>query len=531
MKIFAYIKYIKNMGMKNIFIKLLNRKDQYIIERNYYKNYKININSLDKQKYNECKISIVVPLYKTPTRYLVDMIDSVKNQSYNNWELCLVNAGNSHENMKIIESYCKNDDRILLKNIEDNLGIANNTNIGIEYANGDYIGFLDHDDILVEDAMYEVNKCIQEEKPDVIYSDEDKTNDRGKKKFFPHIKSDWAPTSLMSYNYICHFLVVKKELIDKYGKISSDYEGSQDYEFIMRICMNANNIVHIPKILYHWRVNSNSTAGNIFNKNYALESGKKAIREYYMRKNIEMKVEDSCNLGAYISSLKNMYKKQINLIIYGNTKFTMGKNICSLDKYDINIFFHEIKNNKIYDKNGNEISNHLFTEKIKVNEYTLVCNEYVEIIDDTLMENLIPPILENNVVISSPMILRSKNIIRSMGLFSNNGELEPIYGDKNFNLSGYMGRLHISQNVIAVEPLIFLTKTDFFINDIEYSHLEYKKWIDLCMRIYNQKKYISVNPNSKALYLKKDKIIKSKIDISVDPYIKVLEYLDKNNYY
>ena len=231
------------------------------------------------------KISIVVPLYNTNTKFFRELLFTLHFQTYKNWELCL--ADGSSERLSEIELMCSKDPRIKYSFIGENKGISGNTNEALKLATGDYIGLLDHDDLLPLNCLYEVVKAINEN-PEIeyIYTDEDKIEDVESKRYDPHFKPDYAPDFLMSGNYICHFSVFKKELMNKLEGFRSDYDGAQDFDIILRATENVKdikNIKHIPKILYHWRIHEGSTAANFEVKSYAIEAGEKAIQDHLIR--------------------------------------------------------------------------------------------------------------------------------------------------------------------------------------------------------------------------------------------------------
>ena len=522
MKYSKLINYIKYLGVKRFLYKVINKIEQKRIEKNYYtKNMKT------KEDYRcqetQARISIIVPIYNTPKKYLIEMIESVIAQIYDNWELCLIDAGSSKENKEIIIDYCAVDQRIVYKELLKNEGIALNTNYGIDIATGDYITFLDHDDLLTRDALYEVNEVIQRSNPDIIYSDEDKINEQGTRVFCPHIKSVWAPTTLRSYNYICHLFVLKRDMIDKYGNIEKGFEGSQDFEFITRMCSKTNKIIHIPKILYHWRINENSTAGDIFNKQYALESGKKVVTQYYKQKKANVIVSNSNYIGAYNVRLKEKYKSTVNVLIYGSSNQFKTFKYDNLNKYNIKYILYDTERETYTDLKGDSISKSEIEIRLKQSCYTLVCNNGISILDDNILENLIPPLLDEEVVVSAPIILKGCNRIMSMGLYIKDKEVNRLYSNQHILLPGYMGRLQISQNVFSVEPLMFLCKTDFFIEQIKGKYVDIEEWIELSTQLYSEKKYFSVNPNSKVKLVGKYKLKRVFTSLNKDKYIRFLE--------
>ncbi|MEM3036416.1 MAG: glycosyltransferase, partial [Thermoplasmata archaeon] len=247
-----------NILIKNGPIVLLKKINNKIIQRNQYKYYLMYIKKLDEHENNKRKkannlkyrpkFSIIVPVYNTNRKYLKLCIDSVLNQIYNNWELCVVDGGSTKSYIKrILNDYAKKDNRIKVKFLKKNKGIASNSNEALGIATGEFVGFLDHDDELSSDALYEVAKLLNENQDlDLIYSDEDKITTKGK-RINPHFKPDWSPDTLYSYNYITHFLVMNRIIINKLGGFREGYDGAQDYDLLLRATEISNKIAHIPK--------------------------------------------------------------------------------------------------------------------------------------------------------------------------------------------------------------------------------------------------------------------------------------------
>lgn len=244
------------------------------------------------------KISLIVPLFNTPVNFFEELVDCLISQTYTNWELCLAD-GSDESNPKILE-IIKKDKRIKYKFIGENKNIAGNTNEAIEMATGDYIGLLDHDDMLPIFSLFEVVKAINEN-PDVdfIYSDEDKIEGPITNRFDPYFKPDFSQDTLRSNNYITHFSVFRKEIMDELGGERSKYDGAQDFDLILRMSEIAKNIVHIPKVLYHWRVHKDSTARVPDAKPYAYEAGRKALADHIERVGLKGKVDFGETPGVY----------------------------------------------------------------------------------------------------------------------------------------------------------------------------------------------------------------------------------------
>lgn len=236
-------------------------------------------------------ISVAVPVFNTPDKYIIPLIESLKSQTYHNWQLCLADASTNEERAKAIETLSLTDGRIAYRKLSTNSGIASNTNQAIELAKGEFIGFADHDDILSPHAIQEVVDVINKnQEVEVIYSDEDKLSDDGKERSLPFFKPDWSPDLLLGVNYITHFTVVRRSLLDKVGKLRSSYDGSQDYDLLLRLSEKTTNIIHIPKILYHWRLADGSTAKGVGEKNYADDAGQRALKDAVKRRSIKASV-------------------------------------------------------------------------------------------------------------------------------------------------------------------------------------------------------------------------------------------------
>ncbi len=262
------------------------------------------------------KISIVIPLYNTPEDLFRELLFNMYRQTYKNWELCL--ADGSNQKLDYIEKMCK-DSRINYKYLGENKGISGNSNEGLKMVTGDYVALLDHDDLLMPNALYEIVKVINE-KTNIrfIYTDEDKITTIDEPRFDPHFKPDFAPDYLNGNNYICHFSVFKKELMDKLNGFRDEYNGAQDMDIILRMTelVQPKDIYHIPKILYHWRICETSTAGNPETKLYAYESGKKAVQDHINRLGRKGIVErDEKMYGIYKIKYDIISNPKVNILI------------------------------------------------------------------------------------------------------------------------------------------------------------------------------------------------------------------------
>ncbi len=278
---------------------------------------------LDRQRQTEFPymplISIVVPLYRTPEKFLDELIQSVKQQTYRNWELVLSDGSGAQSPLTgLLDRYAKEDSRIRVLHNETQLRIAQNTNAAIEAASGEFIAFGDHDDLFAPDALFECVRLINEHRDaELIYSDEDKVDGAGKKYFQPHFKSDYNPDLLCSMNYFCHLVVVSTDLQRRTGLLDPAYDGAQDYDFVLRCTEQTEpeHIYHIPKILYHWRTHRDSTAENPESKQYAFTAGCRAIQAHYDRIGIPAVVREGQYPGLYDSEYEIQGDPLISILI------------------------------------------------------------------------------------------------------------------------------------------------------------------------------------------------------------------------
>lgn len=309
--------YFKKNGLKNVFYAAAER----ILDQNG-KEYLYEAPSeeaLARQreesgKYS-CLFSILVPAYETKAEYLREMIESVLNQSYPGFELILADASKTGAVRKVAEEYT--DKRIRYVPLAENKGIAENTNAALALAHGDYVGLLDHDDILTKDALFEMAEAIRERSEKggaawLLYSDEDKGNGDMTEFYEPHWKPGLNRDLLFSNNYICHFLVMKRELMQRL-KLRKGYDGAQDYDLVLRAVgelvyeerRGREAVVHVPKVLYHWRCHRNSTAENPGSKEYAYEAGKRALEDFMRQRGWKGNVFHTRHLGFYRIEYEN----------------------------------------------------------------------------------------------------------------------------------------------------------------------------------------------------------------------------------
>ncbi|MCI8307875.1 MAG: glycosyltransferase, partial [Lachnospiraceae bacterium] len=276
----------------------------------------------EKQKDNVSRlsytplISVVIPVYNVSQRLLTECIESVINQSYQNWQLCMADDCSTLPEVKKVLRKYENNPKIDIVYRNENGHISKATNSALELVKGEFVALLDCDDLLTDNALYEVVKRLNENRElDYIYSDEDKIDENSKNRHMPHFKPDWSPDTLMSNMYTCHLSVYRKSIIDKVGGFRVGYEGAQDYDLCLRVTeiIPAKNISHISKILYHWREIASSTASDTGAKPYILEAAFKAKSDAVKRRGLE----------AHIEYIDKIYQYRVNYIPQGNKKVSV----------------------------------------------------------------------------------------------------------------------------------------------------------------------------------------------------------------
>lgn len=447
-----------------------------IKDKNYaawYEKNKVSEEELAIQRNKEFPymplFSILVPVYNTPIPYLREMLDSVRNQTYQKWQLCIANANPENEEVaRILNQYIEMDKRIQTVNVPENLGIAQNTNKALSIAKGDYIGLLDHDDMLAADALFEVAKTVNDENADVIYTNEDKITMSGEKHFQPNFKPEFNLDMLRSNNYICHFFIAKASLMKEIGGFRGEYNGAQDHDMIFRCTERADNIVRIPKVLYHWRMHEQSTAENPESKRYAFDAGKKVIEDHLKRCGESAEVEMTEYPGFYRVKYAIKEKPRVSVVIVKETKSMIPKDtlIKIADDYgrdrvefyvvDGNykgdIEFDGISINTLPWKkecNNTEMLNYGI-EKTK-NEYILVLSSYIIKVSDNYIETFVSNTMRKNVGAVGGKMYFSNGTIKNAGLFiKKDGTIEEVFKKLPRLCVGYMNRQSMQQNMQAI---------------------------------------------------------------------------------
>lgn len=468
------------------------------------------------------KISILVPLYNTPEPFLRDMITSVLNQTYQNWELCLADGSDAEhgEVGRICREYLEKDSRIVYQKLLKNEGISGNTNECLKLATGEYIGLFDHDDILHPSTLYEYVKAVNEQDADYIYCDETTfKNGDINKMLTMHFKPDYAVDNLRANNYICHFSVFAKRLLEGEELFRSRFDGSQDHDMILRMTDRAKHIVHIPKLLYYWRCHEGSVASGIDAKPYVVAAAKGAVADHLRRHGfthfqitstrafetifkIRYEIigdpmisivipnkDHAADLKRCITSIleKSTYENyEIVIVENGSETKEIFDYYTSLKEYDnIRVVTYE----KPEGQNGfNYSAVNNFGVKQTKGDYILLLNNDTEVITVNWMEELLMYAQREDVGATGAKLYYGNKTIQHAGVVLQLGAHRTAghshYGQSRENL-GYMGRLCYAQNVSAVTGACLLVKKSLFeeVGGLDESFAISLNDVDFCLKL------------------------------------------------
>lgn len=487
------IRYLKHYGVRGFYARLLERFEEREVEyQEWYEKNKPSEEELARQRKKKWKepvtISVLVPAYRTPEAFLRQMIESVLNQTYPYLELCI--ADGSGENIsveKVVKEYQAKDQRVRYQRLEKNEGIAGNTNAAIRMATGDYLALFDHDDLLSPNALFEVASTIEKDKADVVYTDEDKVTSDLKEHFQPHFKPDFNPDLLCSNNYICHLFVVKRSLALKLGGQDPAYDGAQDYDFIFRCTEEAEKIVHIAKILYHWRVHQASTADNPTSKMYAFDAGKRAIEAHLQRIGAKAEVSHTKDLGFYRVKYQVQGNPKVSIVIPNkDEKETLKKCLESIwqkttySNYEIILvennsttreirdYYQELNGKNgvrvvYWDKEFNYSAINNFGISYAKGEYILCLNNDITVISPEWMEELLANCQRPEVGIVGARLYYPDNTIQHAGIVLGMGGCAgSLFVGLARSRGGYLHKAALQQDLSAVTAACFMVKKEAF---------------------------------------------------------------------
>lgn len=436
-------------------------------------------------------ISVLIPVYNVVPNLLLECVDSVLNQVYENFEICLVDdASTNEETKKALKELEKKDKRIRVKYRDKNGHISKTTNDALKMAKGEFIALVDNDDTISENALYENVLLLNEHKDaDFIYSDEDKIDLRGR-YCYPHFKPDFSPTTLMSLNYICHFSVIRKSIVEKVGGFEVGLEGAQDHDLFLKISEVTDKIYHIPKVLYHWRMIETSTSMNISNKDYASDKGKIAIENALRRRKLKGTVRKDPLSTYYIVDYELKKEPLVSIIIptrdYAETLETCLKSV--YDKTDYKNFEVIVVNNnsekketfKLFDKYKKEHNNFKVLDanfefnysklnnmavNISKGEFICLLNNDTEVISPDWLKTLVTYASLPYAGAVGPKLLFPDDTVQHAGVILGlGGVASHAYLGKSKDDLGLFGRLRVPYNYGAVTAACLVVKKEKYLS-------------------------------------------------------------------
>ena len=464
------------------------------------------------------KISILVPLYNTPKEFLVEMIESVTGQTYANWELCLADgsdAEHAYVGETCLEYAAKADGRIVYKKLDKNMGISGNTNACLTLASGEFIGLFDHDDVLHPSVLYEYVKAINEQGADYLYCDEItfKSGDINKMLTL-HFKPDYAPDNLRANNYICHFSVFSRELLDGTELFRTQFDGSQDHDMILRLTDNAKKIVHVPRVMYYWRSHAGSVASGIEAKPYAIAAAKGAVAEHLKKHGFEGFAISSTRAFAtifriqyqiigrpkisivipnkdHVEDLKRCVTSILEKSTYDNFEIIIVEN--NSETSEIKEYYETLKGNEkikivTYEGGFNYSAINNFGVRYADGEYILLLNNDTQVITANWLEELLMYAQRKDVGAVGAKLYYGDHTIQHAGVILGLGAHRTAghchYKQERQNL-GYMGRLCYAQNFSAVTGACLMVKKSLYeeVGGLDESFAISLNDVDFCLKL------------------------------------------------
>ena len=529
--------YIAMYGMKRFIVKAVGKLTGKSIKdpTNIYFN-KINPNEArlkeqrDYKFVSNYKFSILIPVYRPDVKFFTLMLDSIVAQTYDNWQICLADgSGEGYTVENVVRPYIEKygEDKVKYIKLENNLGIAENTNAAMRMADGDFIVFGDHDDELHPTALFECMRELERyPQADFIYSDEDKIIEATGHHTEAHFKSDLNMELLRSNNYICHLSVVKKSLADKVGGLYTQFNGSQDHDYVLRCVEKAECVRHIPRILYHWRINDNSTAKSASTKTYANTAGVNAVSAHLKRMGIDGEVKNGVAPGFYDIRYKLTEKPLVSVIIpnkdhlddltrclesmenvnnYHNVEYIVVENNSVLEdtfegykelekKYGDK--FKLVKWDGIF--NYSAINN--FGARYAKGEYILLLNNDTSVIEPDSLRCMLAQCQRAEVGIVGAKLLYDDDTVQHAGvIIGYQGVAGHAFTGIGDNVYGYFARAVLSQELSAVTAACLLTKRSVFdeVGGLDESFEVAFNDIDYCMKVRAAGYKIIYDPHAK----------------------------------
>ncbi len=528
--------YIALYGMKRFMVKVCGKLTGKAKRQthDYFSRINPDERRLDEQRNYQFafrpKFSILIPIYRPNEKYFRLMLESVVNQTYDNWQICLADGGGEGYTVeKVVQPYIDRfgADRVRYVKLTDNLGIAQNTNAAMRLADGDYIVFGDHDDELHPTAFFE---CMRELErfpdADMLYSDEDKIIEDTGKHTEAHFKSDLNLELLRCNNYICHLCVVKKSLVDKVGELRSEYNGSQDHDYVLRCVEQAECVRHIPRILYHWRINENSTAKSASTKTYANTAGVNAVSAHLKRVGVEGNVRDGVAPGFYDVDYSLQDEPLVSVIIPNKDHLDdLTRCIESMENVNNyhNIEYIVVENNSVIDETfaGYEAMEKKYGGRFKLvrwdgifnysainnygiqfakGDYILLLNNDTEVIEPDSLRRMLALCQRPEVGIVGAKLLYDDNTVQHAGvIIGYQGVAGHAFTGIGDEVYGYFARAVLTQELSAVTAACLLTKRSVFeqVGKLDETFEVAFNDIDYCMKVREAGYKIIYEPRAK----------------------------------
>lgn len=528
-------RYLKHYGPKEFWIRLHERfEPEEVPYGPWYQAYVPDQETLEAQKKHKFDyrplISIAVPAYQTPVEFLKQMIESLISQTYPEWELCIANSSPDNEEMqRVLADYSAKDSRVRFCNLKENLGIAENTNRAFSMAKGEFMGLLDHDDLLAPNALYEIVQALQDHpQADALYTDEDKVTTEMDEHFQPHLKPDFNLDLLRSNNYICHFFVVRRSIVEKAGGFRKEFDGAQDYDFIFRCTENAREVLHVPEILYHWRTHKASTADNPASKMYAFEAGKRAIEANLERTETKGVVSHTQDLGFYRVKYPVQGKPLVSVIIPNKdeketlqTCMEMLNSNTSYQNFEIIIIENNSTTDEIF-RYYKELSKdpriHLLRWGKEFNysainnfgvahakgEYLLFLNNDIKSINPDWMEELLGVCQRPEVGGVGAKLIYPDNTIQHAGCVVGMGGIAGhMFVDMPADRTGYLHKASLLQDMSAVTAACLMMKKEVFEEAGGFTEELAVAFndVDLCLKVRKNNHLIVYDPYAKLYHM------------------------------
>lgn len=437
-------------------------------------------------------ISICIPVYNVESKYLSECIDSVLNQTYQNFEICISDdCSTLSETLDVLNYYESKDERVKVHHRKENGHISKATNDALNLASGEFVGLMDNDDLLAQNALAECVKVLNENKDlDFIYTDEDKMDENGL-RCDPHFKSDYAPDTLLGSNYICHFEIIRKSIIDEIGGFRVGYEGAQDYDLFLRVLekTNRSKVYHIPKILYHWRKIEGSTAATIDSKGYAVEKGRMAVEDSLKRRNINAKVSIHPKVPYYLVNYEYSKEPKVSIIIptrdyaditeqclkslYEKTTYQnfevilMNNNSEKEEIFDLfNRYKKQYKNFKVvdanYEFNYSKINNQGVSNAS--GDYIVLLNNDTEIITPNWLDVMVGYAMQEHIGAVGTKLLYPDDTVQHAGIILGIGGIaQHCFIENSREDVGFYGRLSVPFNYSAVTAACLMVAKSKFL--------------------------------------------------------------------